>query len=120
MALAGFLLLAAIPAGARQSGPVVTISGEPSGWKDRARLVMDHDSLASALRDGGYYFAANAEIYLAELVPGVGQSALMTYDAGQGAFSQDFWPALTPAGSHGTSILCRRRARRRAAVLCTI
>jgi hypothetical protein len=93
VALAGLLLLAAVPAGARQSDPVVTISGEPSGWKDRARLVMDHDSLASALRDGGYRFASNAEIYMAEVIPGVGQPALMMYDAGQGAFSQNFWPA---------------------------
>ncbi len=91
--LAGLLLLAAVPAGAQQSDPVVTISGEPSGWKDRARLVMDHDSLASALRDGGYRFASNAEIYMAEVVPGVGQPALVMYDAGQGAFSQNFWPA---------------------------
>ncbi len=91
--LAGLLLLAAVPAGARQSDPVVTISGEPSGWKDRARLVMDHDSLASALRDGGYRFASNAEIYMAEVAPGVGQPALVMYDAGQGAFSQNFWPA---------------------------
>jgi len=93
VALVGLLLLVAAPVGAQQADPVVTISGESSGWKERARLVMDHHSLSSALRGCGYYFASNAEIYMAEVIPGVGQSALVMYDAGQGAFSQDFWPA---------------------------
>jgi len=92
-ALVALLLSAATPAGAQQADPVVTISAESSGWRDRARLVMDHYSLSSALRDGGYYFASDAEIYMAEVIPGVGQPALVMYDAGQGAFSQHFWPA---------------------------
>jgi len=86
-------LTAAAPAGARQGGPEISFPEEPWSWRDRAALVMDHDSLTAALREHGYRYAGNAEIYVAEIIPGVGQHALVMYDAGQGAFSQNFWPA---------------------------
>ena len=82
-----------VPAGAAQVEPQITLSIEPSSWRERAALLMDHDSLGPALREEGYRWAGNAEIYVAEIVPGVGQPALILFDAGQGAFSQNFWPA---------------------------
>lgn len=86
------LMSVSAPAAA-QSAPLISVPDEPSTWRERAVLLMDHQSLGAALRDHGYYYEGTDEIYLAEIVPGVGQPALIMYDAGQGAFSLNFWPA---------------------------
>ncbi|MCJ7726253.1 MAG: hypothetical protein MUP76_07700, partial [Acidimicrobiia bacterium] len=86
-------LVAAVPVGARQATPTITIPEEPSSWRDRAALVMDHESLTDALEEHGFGVPGGAEIYAAEIVPGVGQPAMVMFDAGQGAFSLTFWPA---------------------------
>jgi len=91
--LAMLVVMVAAPVSARGARPVITIPEEPSSWRHRAELLMDHESLGPALREQGYRHAGNAEIYVAEIVPGTGQPALVMYDAGQGAFSQNFWPA---------------------------
>lgn len=91
--LAILLAAAAVPAGARQSAPSVSVPDEPRSWRDRAALVMVHGDLFTALQQTGGRVEPGAEIYAAEVVPGVGQPALVMFDAGQGAFSQGFWPA---------------------------
>ncbi|MBU1493232.1 MAG: class A beta-lactamase-related serine hydrolase [Actinobacteria bacterium] len=86
-------LTAAVPVDARQAAPAISIPVEPFSWRTRAGLVMDHESLAVALREHGFGVPGGAEIYAAEIVPGVGQPAMMMFDAGEGAFSLTFWPA---------------------------
>ncbi len=86
-------MAAAVPAGARQAVSTISFPEEPSSWRERAALVMDHESLAAALREQKFGVSGGDEIYAAEIVPGVGQPALVMYDAGQGAFSLYFWPA---------------------------
>jgi hypothetical protein len=87
------VLMGAAPAGAALDGPQVTLSDDSTSWRERAAILMDHRSLGPALRSEGYWWEGNAEIYVAEIVPGVDQPALLLFDTGQGAFSQDFWPA---------------------------
>ncbi len=76
-----------------QSSPDQITMIEDLPWAERARLAMDHDHLSEALEPLGYRPSGGVEIYLMEVVPGVGQPAYLMHDAGDGAFSIKFWPA---------------------------
>jgi hypothetical protein len=64
-------------------------------WIEKARRAMDHDTLGTAFAAAGWTPPAGSEIYAVRIVPGLGGPAYVLYDAGGGAFSQDFWPAST-------------------------
>lgn len=64
-------------------------------WKDAARLVIDDQVLADAFTAAGYRLPAGSEVYVVEIIDGIDQPAYLLYEAGDGAFSTDFWPAST-------------------------
>jgi len=64
-------------------------------WKDGAQLVIDDQFLADAFAAAGYRLPAGSEVYVVEIIDGIDQPAYLLYEAGEGAFSTDFWPAST-------------------------
>jgi hypothetical protein len=64
-------------------------------WEQKARRMIDRTTLPAVFRAAGYALPAGAAVYAARLVPGVGGPAYVLYEAGAGAFAQDFWPAST-------------------------
>jgi hypothetical protein len=64
-------------------------------WRELGALVVDDGSLEAAFADAGYQLPVGSEVLLVEIVDGVDQPAYMLYEAGQGAFSTDFYPAST-------------------------
>lgn len=64
-------------------------------WIEEARRAMDSSSLEAAFAAEGWAPPPGTEIYAARIVAGVGMPAYVLYDAGGGAFSEDYWPAST-------------------------
>lgn len=64
-------------------------------WDEKAVHAIDSETLGAAFASMGYGPPAGTEIYAVRIVPGVGGPAYVLYEAGGGAFSQDFWPAST-------------------------
>ena len=64
-------------------------------WGEKARLIIDPDALEVALAAAGATLPAGTEVYALRIVDGVDGPAFLLWEAGDGAFSQDFWPAST-------------------------
>lgn len=64
-------------------------------WDEKAAHVMDSSALDAAWSTRGYSLPPSSELYAARIIDGVDGPAYVLYDAGGGAFSQDFWPAST-------------------------
>lgn len=64
-------------------------------WDEKAAHVIDSSALAAAWSTRGYSLPPSSELYAARIISGVDGPAYVLYDAGGGAFSQDFWPAST-------------------------
>lgn len=61
--------------------------------QDRARGGMDRVAIAAALAEAGVALPAGAEVFAVRIEAGAGGPASRMYEAGEGAFSVDFWPA---------------------------
>ncbi len=68
---------------------------DAGSWRELGSLAMDSRSLEAAFAVTGYQLPFGSEVYLVEIVPGFGQPAYLLYEAGQGAFSTEFYPAST-------------------------
>jgi len=64
-------------------------------WDRKARRVIDRSTLPAAFRAAGYTLPEGAAVYAVRIVTGVEGPAYVLYEAGAGAFDQDFWPAST-------------------------
>ncbi len=64
-------------------------------WDEKAARVIDPGALDAAWAATGFSLPPSSELYAARIVPGVDGPAYVLYEAGGGAFSQDFWPAST-------------------------
>lgn len=64
-------------------------------WDERAQRVIDPDALAAAFARVGYSLPTGTEVYAVQVVDGAAGPAYVLYEAGDGAFSQGFWPAST-------------------------
>ena len=64
-------------------------------WERKVRRIIDRTVLEKALRGASFEPPEGYAIYAARVVEGVGGPAYVAYQAGAGAFSQDFWPAST-------------------------
>ncbi|MBI5488689.1 MAG: hypothetical protein HY905_15250 [Deltaproteobacteria bacterium] len=64
-------------------------------WERKARRVIDRTTLAAAVRKVPFELPEGFAVYAARIVPGVGGPAYVLYQAGTGAFTQEFWPAST-------------------------
>lgn len=64
-------------------------------WRGKAMRAMDTTTLEEAFAAEGWSPPSGTEIYAARVVAGVDGPAYVLYDAGAGAFSQDYWPAST-------------------------
>jgi hypothetical protein len=64
-------------------------------WEEQARRAIDHWTLPDVFSGSGYALPAGSEVYAARVIDGAGGPAYVLYEAGGGAFSQEFWPAST-------------------------
>ncbi|MEN9207109.1 MAG: polysaccharide deacetylase family protein [Gloeomargarita sp. GMQP_bins_14] len=75
------------------SPPVPPTPAAPWAWS--VQRVMDRTFLPTWFRQRGVHWPRGTAIYAARITPGVGGPAYAFYEAGLGAFSQNFWPAST-------------------------
>ncbi len=71
----------------------VTVPPVPWAWG--VQRVIDRRFLAQELARRGVRLPRGTAVYAAQIQPGVGGLAYTFYEAGLGAFSQQFWPAST-------------------------
>ncbi|MBI5499145.1 MAG: hypothetical protein HY907_02810 [Deltaproteobacteria bacterium] len=64
-------------------------------WERKARRVIDRTTLAAAVRKVPFELPEGFAVYAARVAEGVGGPAYVLYQAGAGAFTQEFWPAST-------------------------
>ncbi|MCS7225505.1 MAG: polysaccharide deacetylase family protein [Gloeomargarita sp. SKYB31] len=85
---------------AKPSAPVVASPQLPkpapaAPWAWSVQRVMDREFLPRTLRQQGVRLPRGTAVYAARIESGVGGPAYSFYEAGLGAFSQNFWPAST-------------------------
>ena len=65
-------------------------------WEQKVRHLIDRQTLSQAFAQADYRLPKGSYVYAARILPNrVGGLAYVFYEAGQGAFSEDFWPAST-------------------------
>ncbi|MCS6782608.1 MAG: polysaccharide deacetylase family protein [Gloeomargarita sp. SKYBB_i_bin120] len=75
--------------------PLVTRPTPPVSWAWSVQRVIDREFLPQWFRRRGVRLPRETAVYAARIAPGVAGPAYAFYEAGLGAFSQDFWPAST-------------------------
>jgi len=64
-------------------------------WSERASILIDGQVLVDAFEAADYRLPSGSEVYVVEIIDGADQPGYLLYEAGEGAFSIDFWPAST-------------------------
>jgi hypothetical protein len=65
------------------------------GWHDQVARSIDDWTLPEAFAESGYVLPPGTEVLAVRVVPGAEAPGYVFYEAGGGAFSDDFWPAST-------------------------
>lgn len=64
-------------------------------WEELVRAHTDSTTLARSYAQVGYTLPAGASVFAAVIEPGAGFARYGYFEAGQGGFNTDFWPAST-------------------------